>query len=37
VVSLAFAGLALAPLALLVVYLGMLGLNFKVRLVPPPC
>lgn len=31
VVSLAFTGLALAPLALLVIYLGMLGVNFKVR------
>jgi hypothetical protein len=29
-VSLAFTGLALAPLGLLVVYLGVLGLNFQV-------
>lgn len=31
VVSLAFTGLALAPLAVLVIYLGTLGVNLKVR------
>jgi hypothetical protein len=31
VVSLAFTGLALAPLGLLVIYLGLLGFNLKVH------
>jgi hypothetical protein len=31
IVSLAFTGLALAPLAVLIIYLGVLGVNIKVR------